>query len=118
MPFRRKLLNGPGVTFPTVPAVDPRAPAPSGADAAKVSPSLDRRFQLGLPVKMEQDVVLRPSPRALAGPASKKGNGAPDGIVLVPVIHETLTLAMACTGVTDAGELVELALQQLAARHR
>lgn len=118
MAVRRKLLTGPGVTHADMPVVDRRAPVPQGAEAAKAAPpSFDRRFQLGLPVKKLQGGASRASPRALAGPAaSKTDDAAGSGIVLVPVIHETLASAMARTGVTDAGELVEIALQQLAIR--
>jgi len=116
MPFRRKLLSGPNVTFPIVPSVDRRASVPDAAEAAKVPPASDRRFELGIPMKKAQDVPQPPSQRALAGPdALEKQDSAPADVVLVPVINETLESAMARTGVTDAGELVEIALQQLAA---
>ncbi len=115
MAIRRKRLPDPGVTLPDVPVVDRRAPVPHAAEVSGAPPSFDRRFQLGLPVKKAPELARRPSVRALAGPvASGKDDGARSGIVLVPVLEQTLASAMARTAVTDACELVELALQQLA----
>ncbi len=94
----------------------------SRADKAKgevALPPFDRRFQVGYPVADDPGIVFHPfaplAPAASASPVEEVIDATPD-VVLVPVSGETLALAMARSQVTDAAELVEIALRHFAAR--
>jgi hypothetical protein len=108
-----------GVTLAVPPEADRRAHTARADKPSKVQaafPPFDRRFQSGYPVADDPGLVFQPlAPPAL--PGNELADAAGSGIMLVPVIRETIALAMARTGVMDEGDIVELALQQLVARH-
>jgi hypothetical protein len=86
-----------------------KTPRPASKGAAALPP-FDRRFQLDYPAIDDPGLRFRQS----ASPADSNGEAA--DIILVPVSQNTIALAMARGGVTDAAELVEAALKHYAAR--
>jgi len=80
-------------------------------------PPFDRRFQLDYPAVDDPGIRFRqsgPSEKAPAPPAEM--SQATTSVILVPVDPETLRIAMARSGPTDAADLVEHALRQFAQR--